>query len=629
MRHTLKIGWFVSVVVLLAACGGGGGNGSTGNTAPPTVPTNVSVIGDDGFNTVQWASVSGAISYNLYWSTSTGVTKSNGNKISSVALPLKHGGLVNGTPYFYVVTAVNANGESSDSAQATASPANAAGANDPLFGDQWHLKNTGQLGNDGAAGLAGEDINVEPVWNSCGTGNTCRGEGIRIAVVDDGLEISHEDLAANVATGLGHNYLTGTNDPSPTAGSGGDSYAHGTAVAGVIAARDMNDLGVRGVAPRANLVGYNLLQDSTESNEADAMTRGSPYVYVSSNSWGAPDDTGNLAPSVLAWRTAINTGLNSGRSGKGTIYVWAAGNGGAGNGGAGQIVDNSNYDGQANYRGVIAVGAVTDQGTKASYSERGANVWVSAPGGEFCGTHTISTTDNSGENGYNYSATAGTSNYTNTNYSKCFNGTSSATPVVSGVVALMLQANPNLGWRDVRVILATTARKNDFSDAEWAANGAGFRVNHKYGFGVVDADAAVTLAKTWINRGAEVMYAPPLFSVNTTIPDNDSTGVADMVTISGSNISEIESIEITFSSTDHTYSGDLEITLTNVMTGTSSTLSEVHLCDGICTAHDNWVFSSVRHLGEAADGDWTLTVKDVFTGDIGTFQSWGIKFYGT
>ena len=584
------------------------------------------MISNDGFNSIQWASVNGATSYNLYWSKNTGVTKSNGNKISNVSLPLRHSGLVNGTPYFYVVTAVNASGESNDSAQVTAIPANAAGTNDPLFIDQWHLKNTGQFGNDGIAALAGEDINVEPVWNSCGTGNTCRGEGIRIAVVDDGLEIAHEDLLANVATGLSYNYLTESNDPSPPIGSG-DSYAHGTNVAGIIAARDMNDVGVRGVAPRANLVSYNLLQYSTVSNEADAMMRGSPDVYISSNSWGANDDTGNLEPSTLAWRTSINTGLTTGRNGKGTIYVFAAGNGGDG-----PIVDNSNYDGQANYRGVIAVGSVTDQGTKASYSERGANIWISAPGGEFCDTHTISTTDNSGEDGYNNSAVAGISDYTNTNYSKCMTGTSAATPVVSGVIALMLQANPNLGWRDVRVILAITARINDFSvtDSEWFTNGAGFPVNHKYGFGVVDADAAVALAKTWTNLGTEVSYATPLSIVTTPIPDNDDTGAADTITISGSNITAIESIEITFSSTDHTYSGDLEIILTNTTTGTTSTLSEVHSCiDGICNTYNNWTFTSVRHLGEAADGDWTLTVKDREAADVGTFQSWKLKIYGS
>ncbi|MEE8380167.1 MAG: hypothetical protein V3R49_07335, partial [Gammaproteobacteria bacterium] len=173
MKHSLKAWLRIGIALLLTACGGGGGGGSI---TPPEVPTNVTAVGGDGFNTVEWGEVSGAASYDIYWLTSTGVTKSTGNKISDVTSPLKHAGLVNGIPYFYVVTAANGGGESSESAEVTDSPANSAGTMDPLFVDQWHLKNTGQLGNDGVAAIAGEDINVEPAWNICGTGNTCRGE---------------------------------------------------------------------------------------------------------------------------------------------------------------------------------------------------------------------------------------------------------------------------------------------------------------------------------------------------------------------------------------------------------------------------------------------------------------------
>ncbi|MEE8379669.1 MAG: S8 family serine peptidase, partial [Gammaproteobacteria bacterium] len=452
----------------------------------------------------------------------------------------------------------------------------------------------------------------------------CSGEGVRVAVVDDGLEIAHEDLAANIATGQSYNYLDASSDPTPP----NDVNSHGTKVGGIIAARDMNDLGVRGVAPRANLVGYNVVQSPTESNLAGAMTRGSPDVHVSSNSWGPIDGTGNPIASSFAWRTAITSGLTNGRDGKGTIYVWAGGNGANG---VGPNIDNSNNDGQANNRGVIAVGAVTDQGIKAFYSEPGANVLVSAPAGELCYGHTISTTDLSGEGGDNTSITAGDTDYTDTNYTKCMNGTSAATPTISGVVALILQANPSLGWRDVRSILARTAKKNDAVNADWAVNDAGLDINHNYGFGVVDAGAAVSLATTWVNLTSEIMSASPLYSVNMAIPDDNATGIVDAVTISGSGISEIESIEITFSS-DHAYTGDLEITLTHVITGiteTVSLLSEENLCVRPCTEYNAWVFSSVRHLGEAADGDWTLTVKDLAPLDIGTFQSWSMRFYGT
>ena len=494
---------------------------------------------------------------------------------------------------------------------------------DPLFCFQWHLKNTGQRGADGVPAASGEDINVEPVWDSCGAGDvgsTCRGEGIRVAVIDDGMEIAHEDLADNVAPGLSHNYIVGVADPTdPTPVSPFDS--HGTSVSGLIAARDFNDLGLRGVAPRANLVGYNVLQLSTDVNIADAMTRNAVDVDVSSNSWGPSDNTGNVIDAPSLWRAAVETGVTTGRDGLGTVYTWAGGNG--------HPTDNSNNDGQANYRRVIAVGALNDQGRKASYSERGANLLVSAPAGEFCSTHTLSTTDRTGEDGQNN--TAATDDYPDKNYTQCFNGTSAATPVVSGAVALVLQANPLLGFRDVRAVMARSARKNDATDPEWRVNGAGLNVNHKYGFGVVDVEAAVAMAASWTNLGVEVIHASAVDTANIVIPDNDiTTGVSRTINVAGSGITTIDFIEITFSATDHTFPGDLFIALTNETTGSFSVLSETNSsCQIPCIAHNNWVFGTARHLGESANGDWTLLVRDQAVNDTGTFQSWSITIYGS
>jgi kexin len=498
---------------------------------------------------------------------------------------------------------------------------------DPLYSDQWHLKNTGQNG-----GVPGEDVNVEPVWASY------KGNGVRIAVVDDGLEIAHEDLADNVVGGCSYDYIH--KDANPDSGT----HGHGTSIAGVAAARDLNDLGVRGAAPHANLVGYNLLQKATTLTESDAMIRYVSSVAISNNSWGPPDFMGLLFPSNSAWRSAINSGLVKGRGGLGTIYTFAAGNGDTSICPSSICVDNSNYDGYANNRGVIAIGAVNDQGAKASYSERGANLWVSTPGGGFCDTippAAITTTDRSGAEGYNDAGNNiffGNVDYPDSNYTKCFNGTSSAAPLASGVIALILEANPNLGWRDVRLVLAQTARKNDPTNTEWTTNGAGYHINPNYGFGVIDAQAAVNAAAGWTNVGPELTYTTPLSSPRLAIPDNNPTGVSDTITVSGSGVNSIEFVEITFSAANHTYFGDLEVTLTNDTTGTQSVLAETHVCtdgqpptpQGITCApsYKGWVFGDAEHLGEAADGDWTLTVKDLFGGDVGTFQSWKLKFYG-
>lgn len=628
-------GLFLGLLITLAlsSCGGGGGGSSS---PPPSAPTGVTATAKDGYVLIDVQPVTGATAYNIYWSTTAGVTPATGNKLAVTSTPQAHTGLANdGTTYHYVVTAVGAGGESVVSAEAAATPTAAAAAADPLFADQWHLLNTGQQGASGVAAKPGEDINVQPAWNS-----GIKGAGVRVAVVDDGLEVGHEDLASNVAAnGQSYNYVTGSSDPTndPTDTASG----HGTAVAGIVAARDQNGLGGSGVAPRATLVGYNLLQSSLNTNEADAMTRNAASVSVSSNSWGAADGTGELTASSTLWQSAINTGLTTGRGGKGTVYTWAAGNGRAGDTAcpAWLCSDDSNYDGRANYRGVMAVGAVNDQGLQSSYSESGANLWVAAPGGEFCSTHAITTTDRTGAVGSNTAATANASDYLDQNYTKCMNGTSSATPVVSGVVALMLAANPNLGWRDVRIILAQTARKNDATDAGWGVTGGTsvYHFNHKYGFGVVDANAAVTAANAWTNVGPELTHTTTLSSPNAVIIDPTAAVPAPAPTTNviavpaTTGISSIEWVEVAFTATDP-FTGDLDIALTSP-SGMVSQLAVGHMCagtQGACTtSYTGWVFGSAAHLGENPTGNWTLTVKDVSAGGgNGTFTSWQLKFYG-
>lgn len=503
------------------------------------------------------------------------------------------------------------------------------GASDPLYPQQWHLKNTIQVG---------QDANVEPAWTSTCGADTCRGNGVRIAVVDDGLEIAHEDLAANVVAGQSWNYVTLTTNPTHAFASS----AHGTSVGGVAGARDSNALGGAGVAPRAGLVGYNLLENFTGTNEADSMTRNGANVAVSSNSWGAPDGTGEHVASSATWRTAINTGLSTGRGGRGTIYVWAAGNG--------HPDDNSNQDGQANNRGVIAVAALTDSGVQASYSERGANLWVSAPSGNFCSnSRTTVTTDRTGAAGYNNNGTSTISpsypELPDGNYTKCFNGTSSATPVVSGAVALILQANPNLGWRDVRLILAETARQNDSGNSAdgigWqtgAATPAGgakpnYLFHHNYGFGVINAGAAVARAKTWTNVGAELAPCTVARS-GVNVPIADSPGgttlgpiAQDTAAVAGCGINRIEFVEVTFTS-NHTYAGDLQIDLISPAGKRSRLAERMNGCTGACTPYSSWVFGSGVHIGEAANGAWRLEVRDGFPADTGNISSWTLTIRG-
>ncbi len=493
-------------------------------------------------------------------------------------------------------------------------------SSDPLFSAQWHLLNTGQVGRNSSVATIGEDINVVPVW-SC-EDDSCRGEGVVTSVVDEPVELTHKDLRDNVLAGQSYDYSRATDVIQPST-----SQYHGTAVAGILAARDQNGTGGRGVAPRSQLVSYGL--GLTLVDEADVMTRGIGVVDISNNSWGPEDGTGQLKRSDSDWRNAVQSGTNNGRGGLGIVYTWAAGNGH--NAGFGQLADNSNYDGMANNPHVIAVGSVNAQGVKSSYSELGANLLVSAPGGEFCSTLAIVTTDLSGNLGGNFAGKAG--DLSDRDYTACMNATSSATPMVAGVAALMLQANPQLSWRDVRRVLASTARRNHAVDTNWSQNGAGYWFNPKYGFGVVDAEAAVDAARNWSVLPAQKISETALFSVGTLIPDNSLVGVANSATVSGTGITNIEFVKIEFSASDHDYAGDLLVELTSPA-GTTSTLSVPHGCFeddtlvGSCEPFNAWDFGSVQFMGEPADGEWRLRVADGRAGDVGTFQSWKLTFYG-
>ena len=294
------------------------------------------------------------------------------------------------------------------------------------------------------------------------------GSGINVAVVDDGMHHQHEDLTDNVLTYFNHNY-----DPDRT-----DIYHpfedHGTAVAGLIAAKD-NGLGMRGVAPEATIYGYNLLVNLTD------MNRNATSTAISNNSWRIPGFGRPVFASTL-WEDAVENGITNGYDGKGVFYVFGAGNGHL-------IDDSANLNEYANFYAVTTVCAVGHDDKRSEYSELGSNLWVCGPSSSGrVGQPRIATTDN----GHRYRGS--------------FGGTSAATPIVSGVVALIREANTALTWRDVKLILAASARKVDPGRSGWVKGAFKYgsttdryNFNHDYGFGMVDAKAAVDLAPGWTN----------------------------------------------------------------------------------------------------------------------------------
>jgi subtilisin family serine protease len=472
--------------------------------------------------------------------------------------------------------------------------------NDTLIGQQWHLRNTGQSG-----GTSGIDADVSPVWGTFG-GTGFRGSGVDIAIVDGGLQTDHPDFAGNINTTLDYDWNDATpNDPSP--GSSTDN--HGTACGGLAAARGNNSLGVSGAAPEAGLIGFRLIAGAIDASDiADAFTKSQDVIEIKSNSWGSEDGGGFYGLDPLE-ANALSAATTSGRGGKGTIFTFASGNGR-------DFGDYANADGYPNSRFGIAVGAVDHNGAASYYSEAGACVLICGPSGGNTGN--IVTTDRTSTAGYNTaSGTAG-------NYTATFSGTSAATPVVSGVCALLLQANSALGWRDVKEILLRSAVKAQPSDTGWVTNGAGFPFNHQFGAGLVNAEAAANLASSWTNLGTETSSTQTQTG-SQAIPDNNSNGLVR--TLNFNPRLRVEHAEVILNIT-HPYAGDLECTLTSP-SGHQSKLLIPRGWDAVEFTAQNIPLISVQHWGEKAGGTWSVRLADRATQDVGILHSTSVKLYGT
>jgi len=497
--------------------------------------------------------------------------------------------------------------------------------NDSLFAQQWWLKNTGLSG-----GKVGTDMHVENVWN------TYKGNGIRIAILDDGLDMLHPDLLPNVdsANHFDWNDEPYDTNPQPLPHADPDEEdSHGTSVSGVAAARGNNSQGVSGVAPEATLVGFRMLSsqdpDGTDDAEdADMMSRGKDILDVKNASWGTGATAYEMMPAGPLMEAARQAATATGRGGKGTVYVWSAGNG-RDSGEQGQ------KDGATNSMHVTTVAGVDNKGALAYYSEGGSHIVVSAPTSG--GSLRVYTTDLRGNNGYNRTGTGGEP--ASRDYTSTFGGTSSAAPAISGAVALMLDANPDLNWRDVKEILL---RSSVQIPSAIAANVGGWVTRHggdpslplikhheQFGGGLIDTQAAVTMAETWESLGTMTSSARSN-SVQRLIPDNDGAGISIAYDFSALGLMRVEHATLRLDAL-HNYRGDLEVTLRSP-SGTISSLMtkappppKADFGDNI----DNWVFSSVRHWGEAGAGIWTLTIKDLDPTISGTYLSSTLTLYGT
>ena len=462
------------------------------------------------------------------------------------------------------------------------------------FPGQWHLART-TIGGQ----AVDQHASVVSAWS------LTEGEGVTIAVIDDGIDLDHEEFRSPNKVVAPRDVTRGTNDPRP--GPGDD---HGTACAGVACADGR--FGAAGVAPKARLLPIRLDSGLGSQAEADAFVWAAQHgADVISCSWGPQDGEWwnpsdpvhkQVVPLPDATRLAIDWAIANGRNGRGCVITWAAGNGN-------ESVDN---DGYASYAKVIAVAACNDQGRKAAYSDFGKAVWCAFPSshGEPSLTPGIWTTDRSGTVGYNRGwASKGDAagNYTND-----FGGTSSACPGVAGVAALVLARNPALRWDQVRDIVRQACDRIDPAGGKYGADGH----SKWYGYGRVNARRAVELAAP----------SRPAYTVAVSVAQD--VAIQDLKTstqrLRVAYDEPVKSMRVHVD-IEHTYLGDLVVTLKPpAATGVGAIV--LHDKAGGGTANLKASFDAVSTPGLAAlagktpQGDWELSVRDTAKQDTGQLR---------
>ncbi len=539
---------------------------------------------------------------------------------------------------------------------------------DPLLDYQWYLDRVG----------------VKEVW-----AEGQEGRGVHISIVDDGLDMMHEDLRQNIVANASRNYLVGEDHPSRHSPLPTDCWedGHGTAVAGIAAARGDNGLGIKGVAPEAGIYMANYLQELSDRSLVDAFSRKTDETLVSVNSWGSILYTRLSKESKLVLETIeahLDHSLNPSIS-----YVFAAGNhrvvSPLDTRIAGFSEQMATYEEILNHRGSIPVCATNALDSYASYSAPGINLWVCAPSGGYISDMAppglgsplgewqrgLATTDLTGRSGYNqglappwlgssfgyilwehfdfgsdafyYREANYRSDYVSYDgnliadlpgtdaYTRFFSGTSAAAPVVGGVIALIRSAYPALSWRDVKLILAESAEQLDASAASWQTGAAayhdtGSHYTHSidYGFGLVDAAAALDLAAQWQalppEHHNETMEKTTLFS---------SVNIEDTISIGAIGLDFIEHVQLEINSSYADF-GDLDIELISP-SGTRSLVARRHLCARRIGEQDcadlegGFTFGSAAHLGEDPQGVWTLRIRGATSP---TQFDWKLRFYG-
>ncbi|XP_066567230.1 proprotein convertase subtilisin/kexin type 5b isoform X2 [Amia ocellicauda] len=472
--------------------------------------------------------------------------------------------------------------------------------NDPKWTSMWYIHCNDDINN------CQSDMNIVGAWKRGYTG-----KNVVVTILDDGIERNHPDLIQNYDTQASYDVNGNDLDPMPRYDASNENK-HGTRCAGEVAASANNSHCTVGIAYNAKIGGVRMLDgDVTDMVEAKSLSLQPQHIDIYSASWG-PDDDGKTVdgPASLA-RQAFENGIRMGRKGRGSIFVWASGNGG-------RSRDHCSCDGYTNSIYTISISSTAESGKKPWYLEE-------------CSS-TLTTTYSSGEN---YDRKIITTDLRQ-RCTDSHTGTSASAPMAAGIIALALEANSLLTWRDVQHIIVKTSRAGHLNAPDWKTNAAGYKVSHLYGFGLMDAEAMVKEAERWKQVPAQhICVENADRQIRTIRPDHivrsvyKATGCVDN---SNNHVIYLEHVVVRITIT-HPRRGDLSIYLTSP-SGTKSQLLANRLFDHSMEGFKNWEFMTTHCWGEKAAGDWILEIHDTPSQlrsqkVPGKLKEWSLILYGT
>ncbi|KAK7896490.1 hypothetical protein WMY93_021815 [Mugilogobius chulae] len=471
-------------------------------------------------------------------------------------------------------------------------PSNQTHFNDPMWSSLWFIRCS-----DRATGCRSH-MNIAGAWKRGYTG-----KGVVVSVLDDGIEGTHLDLKPNY---------------DPLASFDADRHKQtkaainhrGTQSAGIIAAANKSHCAV-GVAFRARIGGVSVLsEDVTDIAEAQSLSFKPHYVDIYVCTWGPEDDGATVEGPGPLTKLALLHGIKRVRDGRGSIYVWASGNGG-------QSGDHCSCDGYSSSIYTVSVSSTSSSGARPGFLERCPSTLAAASsGGKDKTTMTVG------------------------DHQTCvevYPSSSLSASVAAGVIALALEANPLLTWRDVQHIIVRTSKTEHLKAPDWRINGAGYRVSHLYGFGLMDAENMVKEAERWKQVPPQhvCVEEASVQTIRTIYSGSVMTSVYETTGCAGDTLKHVSYVEhvIVRVTVTHRRRGNLLIRLLSP-SGTESELLAHRPLDNSSEGFHNWEFMTTHCWGEPARGKWTLKINDISSkshdsSELGALMKWSLLIYGT